>query len=228
MFDRKKMTKNCCLSKNVHNFLKNCLQAMLACLRLFPCLHLAAVNIFVMILKCIDILDKTIRRLLLPSFLTCRHLSTCSLAAFPIQLSCECLCNLKWSCLWERIHSIAKWRSVKKYSIFYELKSLCRDDSIPVSPLAMQWSCMINIYPILHLTIRYSIQEFISLASRGKEAVGAPSTGMNIGFSLRSGIMNKIFNIFSYVHTPRCWYQQCKKLFVCFNVKLHGKFRILI
>ena len=87
---------------------------------------------------------------------------------------------------------------------------------------------MINIYPTLHLTIRYSIQEFISLASRGKEAVGAPSTGMNIGFSLRSGIMKNIINIFSYVHTPRCWYQQCKKLFVCFNVKVHEKFRILI
>ena len=30
--------KTCCLSKNVHNFLMNCLQAMLACLWLFPCL----------------------------------------------------------------------------------------------------------------------------------------------------------------------------------------------
>ena len=29
---------NWCLSKNVHNFLKNCPQAKLACLRLFPCL----------------------------------------------------------------------------------------------------------------------------------------------------------------------------------------------
>ena len=28
-----------CLSKNIHIFLKNCPQAVLACLRLFPCLH---------------------------------------------------------------------------------------------------------------------------------------------------------------------------------------------
>ena len=122
---------------------------------IYPILYLAAVNIFVMILKCIDILDKTIRRLLLPSFLTCRHLSTCSLAAFPIQLSCECLCNLKWSCLWERIHSIAKWRSVKKYSIFYELKSLCRDDSIPPSHVVELYDKYLP-YPAPHYQIFYT------------------------------------------------------------------------
>ena len=33
-----KLQENGCLFKNVHNFLKNCPQAMLACLRIFPCL----------------------------------------------------------------------------------------------------------------------------------------------------------------------------------------------
>ena len=32
------LTKICCLSKKIHNFLKICPQAVLACLRLFPCL----------------------------------------------------------------------------------------------------------------------------------------------------------------------------------------------
>ena len=30
------LQKICCLFKNVHNFLKNCLQALLACFQLFP------------------------------------------------------------------------------------------------------------------------------------------------------------------------------------------------
>ena len=43
--DGQKLQKNCCLSKNVHNFLKNCPQAMLACLRLFPCLVVVATKL---------------------------------------------------------------------------------------------------------------------------------------------------------------------------------------
>ena len=41
----KNCIKDCCLSKNVHNFLKNCPQALLACLRLFPCLPFTACNV---------------------------------------------------------------------------------------------------------------------------------------------------------------------------------------